>query len=299
MTQKLFVTGATGVLGRAVVPRLVEAGHRVAAVARTPEKATWLAAQGAHAVEVDLMDVDHVADVVAGQDAVLHLATHIPTGAGAATRRGWRANDVLRRDVSRILADAVIAAGVPRYVGESITFTYEDRAGEWIDESVPLATSDVNETVLDAESAATRVTGAGGAGVSLRFAMFWATDSPHIETYRAAARRGVFAVVGPPQAYVSFVHIDDAATAVLAALDAPAGVYNVAEPDPRPRADHLETMARAVGRTSLRPLPAVLVGLGGSMLESLTRSQRVTSGLLAERTSWEPHQRVVDWWDRS
>ena len=80
MGQRVFVTGGTGVLGRRLVPRLVEAGHQVTAVARSPEKADALRAAGAAPITVDMFDRAALRVVLEGHDSVAQLATHIPTG---------------------------------------------------------------------------------------------------------------------------------------------------------------------------------------------------------------------------
>ncbi len=199
-------------------------------------------------------------------------------------------NDRLRTEASANLAAAVPAGG--RYVGESITFPYADCGDDWIDESVARDTTWATASVEAAEAAATSV----DRGVVLRFAMFWAADSAHNDMAVSAAKRGFFALLGPPEAYASWVHIDDAAGAVVAALDAPAGIYNVAEPNPLRRSDHMAAMAKVFGRKRLRPVPNLAVRLGGPPAEALARSQRISSTTLAEATTWEPKQDVVTHW---
>ena len=294
--SRVFVTGATGVLGRRVVPRLLAAGHVVTAVARSAGKAARLRELGAEPVDVDLFDADAVARAVVGHDVVAHLATNIPTGAAAATKRGWRTNDRLRRDVAGELSRACTAADVGRYVQESITFPYVDCGDRWIDEETDRTYFWGNATTADAEAAASTVTEAGGSGVVLRFAMFIADDSAHMKTFAAMARRGVWGLFGDDDAHVSFVHVDDAAAAVVAALDAPAGVYNVAEAEPLRRADHRARLASAAGRRHLRPLPGLVERAGGAGAESLARSHRISSASMSAATGWRPARVPVEIW---
>ena len=101
---------------------------------------------------------------------------------------------------------------------------------------------------------------------------------------------------GSPEAYVSWIHVHDAANAVVAALDAPAGVYNVAEPDPRPRGEHADALATAVGRERLRIPPQLVERVGGASIESMARSQRISSRKLTETTGWRPQVDVVRHW---
>jgi uncharacterized protein YbjT (DUF2867 family) len=118
--KKILVTGATGVIGRRVVPALVQAGHQVNAVARAPEKAAAITNAGAQPATIDLFNADAVATAVADRDAVIHLATNIPLGAATARKSAWKTNDRLRTEAANNLASAVIDAGAGTYVGESI-----------------------------------------------------------------------------------------------------------------------------------------------------------------------------------
>lgn len=294
--MRVFLTGATGVIGRRAIPALLEAGHHVSAVARSDAKAAQVAATGATAARVSLFDAEQVAQAVQGHDAVVHLATNIPTGASAGLKRGWRTNDRLRKEASATLAAAANAAGIERYVGESTTFPYLPGGTDWITEDHPRDYFFGNQTCLDSEAAAQLVTNAGGQGVVLRFAMFYANDSAHIDTFMLAAKRGFSAVTGHEDTYVSFIDMEDAAAAVVAALEAPAGVYNVAEPNPVKRAEHNTALAKAVGRDKLRPLPGLMQKAGGAGLESVSRAQRISSAKLQEITSWAPAVPVVECW---
>ena len=294
--SRVFVTGATGVLGRRALPVPIEAGHAVTAVTRTADKADAVRRAGAEPVTVDLFDPEAVRRAVDGHDAVVHLATNIPTGASAATRRGWAVNDRLRSEAAANLSAAAIDTGAGRYVQESITFPYVDGGDRWLDEATECAYFWGNRTTVDAEAAAGAVSDAGGTGVVLRFAMFTAPDSAHLLSFANMARRGVWGVFGDDDAFVSFIGVDDAAAAVLAALDAPAGVYNVAEPEPLPRRDHRRALATAVGRRRLRGLPKLAQKAGGEGAASLARSHRISSAALQYATSWSPTRRAVDAW---
>jgi len=293
MSRKIFVAGGTGVVGRRVVPLLVAAGHHVIVNTRNPDAAHHVREIGAEPVTVDLLVPDLVAGALQDRDAVVNMATAIPTGGSAARRGGWAMNDRLRTDAATNLADATPAGA--RYIGESITFPYIDGGDAWIDESVDRTLNWTSASTEVAESAALRA-GGGDSGVVLRFAMFWAQDSAHNDALLGAARRGLFPLPGPPEAYASWVHIDDAAAAVVAALDAPPGVYNVAEPDPARRHDHMRALAAAVGRRRMRGLPAVVAAIGGAPLEAMARSHRISSNALTEVTAWNPVQHVIEHW---
>jgi len=132
--MKVFVAGATGVVGTQTVALLLAAGHQVTGLARSAQKADLLARQGARAVQASLFDPDALARAAAGHDAVVNLATHIPAGAAAVRARAWREDDRIRTEGSRVLVDAALQHRVARLVQEAVTFVYPDRGDEWITE---------------------------------------------------------------------------------------------------------------------------------------------------------------------
>ena len=288
MTKNVFLTGATGVLGRRVLPRLVAAGHGVTAVARTPEKAEAVRAAGATPVTIDLFDPVAVEGAVAGHDTVVNLATHIPPTAKAALPGAWKENERIRTEASRNLVDAALAVGATRFVQEALAFIYVDTGDAWVDEDAPVDGA-FNVGVRIAEEQVSRFTAAGGAGVVLRFGLFHAADSEQTQQAIAVARRGFAFTLGRPDAYLAMIEIDDAAEAVLAALGAPAGVYNVVDDEPLTRRDYADALATALGRPKpLRLAPAVAAKVGGSKTALLARSERVRNTRFRKATGWAP-----------
>ncbi len=283
--RRVLVTGATGVLGRRVVPRLVSAGHEVTGVARSEAKADTLRDAGATPAQVDLFDPWSVRDAVAGHEAVLHLATSIPPTSRMALPRAWEENERLRREASAHLVDAALATGVVRYVQESIAFMYADGGDRWLDEDAELDATAMYGASVHAEGEADRFTDAGGDGVALRFGQFIAPDSVHMQDLAAMTRRGVLPLVGDHHGYEAFVHADDAADAVVAVLDVPAGVYNVTEDEPMTRADHAETIGDILGR-KVR-LPPQIIGKA-PLLDLRARSLRVSNRRFRGSTHWRP-----------
>ncbi|MBL7495166.1 NAD-dependent epimerase/dehydratase family protein [Frankia sp. CNm7] len=290
--MKIFLTGATGVLGRRVVPSLVAAGHAVDAVARGEAKADELRRAGADPVAVDLFDRQAVfaAVTAARPDAVVHLATNIPNMSRALLPGAWRINDRLRAEASHHLADAALAAGAGHYLQESITFGYADGADRWLDEDAPLARGPQERAVAASAQAVARFAGKGGAGVLLRFAAFYAADSAHTQAQVAMARAGRPALPGPADGYLSSIQIDDAASAVVAALTVPAGTYNVADDAPmlhRDAADLLAAVATGRPGTHGRLIPAAVMRLSGRA-RPLTRSHRISNARFRDATGWRP-----------
>src|SRR5438105_1592033 len=136
--MNVFVTGATGAIGRYVIPELVQAGHDVTGLARSDAKAGQLEAQGARAARVSMFDEAALRDAFHGIDAVCNLATAIPPVAKSARAAAWAENERIRTEGSAAVVDAALAAGVGRVVQESITFNYPGRGDGSIDESVPV-----------------------------------------------------------------------------------------------------------------------------------------------------------------
>lgn len=291
--RSVFVTGATGVVGRRVVPALIALGHRVTAVGRSPEKRAGLEEQGARAVMVDLYDRDGLSAALhdAGADTVLNLATHMPsTMLQMMLPWSWKENDRVRREGSATLVDAALESGVDRFVQESFAPVYEDHGDGWIDESWPLRPAAYNRTVLDAERSAERFTERGGAGIVLRFAAFYGPD-PVLSSMLSVVRRGWSPLPGPAGAYWSSVAHEDAAAAVVAALDVPAGPYNVCDDQPLTRAEFAAVLAMAVGVKVPRLMPSWLAAVGGSTVELLSRSQRMSNAKLRSAARWAPRRR--------
>ena len=286
--MRIFLTGATGVVGRRLLPQLLAEKHEVTAVARSTAQEERLAAVGAHPVRVDLFDAAAVRRAVAGHAVVVNLATHIPAGMRALLPRAFRENDRLRRDACRNLVDAALAAGAERFIQESFAPTYPDCGAEWIHEDVALRPARYARTVLDAEAQAARFTGSGGTGVVLRFAFFYGADSVHTLDMLRMARRGFLPLPGAPDGYVSSIHTYDAATAVGAALRVPAGAYNVADDEPLTRTAFVATVAAALGIPPPRRPPPWAKRLLGSLGETLGRSHRLANGKLKAAGGWQP-----------
>ncbi len=283
--MRVFVAGATGVLGRRAVARLVAAGHQVAAVSRSPEKDELLESLGARPVRVDLFDADAVRTAVAGHDAVVNVATKIPPLRQMARMAAWAENERLRREASANLVDGAIAAGAAVFVQESLAFLYGEHGDEWLDATSTSWTPSTFSAAMEAaEENVARFRAQGGRGVVLRFGRFYAPDSDQSNAMVHAARRGLVLDVGGADTYTPMIDVDDAASAVVAALDAPSGTYDIVD-EPLSRAEQSAALGAAVGRRRLRRVPAWAAPKRASYLAA---SQRVSNRAFCEATSWQP-----------
>jgi len=287
--DRILLTGATGVVGRRVLPLLVSAGHRVTAVSRSAAQQELLRAVGANPVSMDLLDPASVRSAVDGHDVVINLATHMPSSMFRMfLRRSWRENDRIRREGSAILASAAAAAGVRRLIQESFAPIHEDGGADWIDERWPARTAPYNRTVLDAEASAQRFGRGGGEGVALRFAWFYGPD-PMLRQILDTVRKGWSPLPGAPGAYWPAVSHEDAATAVMAALDVPGGIYEVCDDEPLTRKEFGEVCAQTVGSSAPKPIPRWLRVVG--LVELMSRSLRLSNAKLRTASEWAPRWR--------
>lgn len=287
--MRIFVAGATGLIGRRAVAALVAAGHEVTGVARSDEKAALLARLGARAARVDLFDGPGLVEAVAGHQAVVNLATHIPRVAQAAKPSAWAENDRIRREASGLLVDAALAAGAELFVQESLAFFYADGGARWLDEDTPLVDNDITDAVQIAEGNVRRFAAGGGRGVVLRFGRFYTADSEYTRKQLALARWGVSFEIGAADGYQPLIDVDDAAAAVLRALDAPSGVYNVVDDEPMTRRQIDGAVAELVGRNRLRRFDRLTARTPASALAD--RSNRVSNRRFVSTTGWSPRSR--------
>jgi 2-alkyl-3-oxoalkanoate reductase len=294
--MNVLVTGATGVIGRRAVPLLVAAGHNVTALGRSAERRTALERAGAKTANIDLFDRAALKEALSGQEAVINLATHIPALSWQMMlHRAWAENDRLRREASAKLVDAAIEAGARRFVQESFAPVYADRRDAWIDESVAIAPTRNTQTVADAERSAARFTSSGRSGVVLRFAAFYGPDATHVKELVRFARRPDWLrwapLPGAPDAFMSSVSHDDAAAAVVAALDLTPGVYNVTDDEPLTHRAYIDAFADALGVPPLKLPPTWATFLFGAPGELLARSHRISNYRLRNASRWSPRFR--------
>jgi nucleoside-diphosphate-sugar epimerase len=286
--MQVFVTGGTGAIGRPAVAALVAAGHAVSALARTPERAAALEAQGARPVAVSLFDREGLALAFAGHDAVVNLATAIPPTRRFMRQSAWADNQRIRTEGSAAVVDAALAAGVGTLVQESVAMVYPDRGAEWIDEDVPPDRYPMAEGNLAAEASARRFTESGGRGTVLRFGWFHGPGAAHSEELLALARRHIATMPVPADGFVVSVYVTDGGAAVAAALAAPAGTWNVVDDEPLTKRAFADALGAAVGVTPWVRAPGRAALLLGDRSTSLTRSLRVANGRFRAATGWAP-----------
>ncbi|MFB8009562.1 NAD-dependent epimerase/dehydratase family protein [Nocardia sp. NPDC056000] len=286
--MKVFLTGGTGAIGSHALPALVWAGHEVTALARTPEKAEWIRARGATPVILSLFDSDALATAFDEHDAVVNLATALPATWRWLSQRAWRRCTRIRVEGSTAVTAAAVRAGIPRLVQESVSMIYPDRGADWITEDLPVDHYPRAAGNIAAEANTDGYTAAGRTGVVLRFGVFCGPGAAHSAEMFALARRHVVIMTGPPDAYISTIHLADGAAAVVAALTVDAGTYNVVDDEPLTHRDYATALADAAGARPWLRGPGRATLLAGHRMTSTTRSLRVGNARFKSATGWSP-----------
>ncbi len=226
--MRILVVGATGVLGRNVIPRLLERGHHVRAVARRAEQVEALQRLDVDALPGDILDEASLLAAAQGCDTALHLATAIPR---AGQKADWSLNDRIRREGTRNLLAAAAQAGARRYLQQSIIFTYGDYGQQLIDESAPLQPAPYLQSAADMEAL---VQASSLDWCILRGGLFYGPGTGRVEDWRSRAQEGRLRLPGEGDALLSLIHVVDMARAVVLAVEqAPAGsIYQVVDDEP-------------------------------------------------------------------
>jgi nucleoside-diphosphate-sugar epimerase len=254
--MRIIVFGATGVLGRALVPLLVEQGHVVRAVVRSPEKVQVLTEGGVELVPGDLLSEDtrkRLPSLMAGCQAAVHIATAIPRDFGAPG--AWDANTRLRTEGTRALLDAALASGVERYVQQSIVMAYVDGGERLLDEETPLDTSPARAAVcapvIEMEGMVRAVPPERLRWSILRGGSFVGAGTAQEDTIKRL-REGSETVPCDGSNYISPVNVNDMAEAVAAALERAHGgsMLNIVD-EPLRQGDYLDRLATLIAA----PLP--------------------------------------------
>jgi nucleoside-diphosphate-sugar epimerase len=277
----VLVAGATGVLGRALIPLLVADQHRVLAIARNASTADLPA--GVEAIDVNLLE-DDLLELVHGCNAVIHIANATPSESSAFG--AWNTTAWLRTEGTRRLLNATLASRVRRYVQQSTVIAYRDGGDTWLDEAAPLDDSPERAAicgpVIAMEEMIREVRPQVLAWTILRGGSFvggGVGENTLIDQLRA----GDATVAGDGSNYVSLINVADMASAVAAALEsAPAGsTFNIVD-EPLHYGDYVDALSDLIGVT--RPRRAAEV--------RLPPSWRCTNRAALATLDWMPRERI-------
>jgi nucleoside-diphosphate-sugar epimerase len=294
--MRVFVAGATGALGRHLVPMLIAAGHEVTATTRTPSKLAQLREAGAEPVVVDGLDREAVIAAVraAGPEVIVHQMTAL---AGMRSLRKvdlvfGATNELRTRGTDNLLA-AAAQAGTRRVIAQSNDRAYERSGGPVKTEEDPLASRPPSPSSARSLAAIKHVDEtvplAAPEGIVLRYGAFYGPGAS--ELLLDAVRKRQVPVIGGGTGISSFIEITDAAAATLAAVERGApGVYNVVDSDPAPVAEWLPYLAKVAGAKPPLRMPAWLGRLlAGEFVVAQMNSARGSSNEKSRKELvWEP-----------
>jgi 2-alkyl-3-oxoalkanoate reductase len=298
--MRVFVTGATGALGRHLVPGLVAAGHQVTATTRTPGKVAQLRQAGVEPVVVDGLDREAMIAAVeaAAPEVIVHQMTAL---AGVRSLRKpdqeFAATNQLRTRGTDNLLAAAAQAGTRRVIAQGNIVVYERSGGPVKTEEDPLDSRPIPSAagiVAAARHVDETVPLAAPEGIVLRYGGFYGPGAS--EALLDAVRKRQLPVIGGGTGIWSFIEISDAAAATLAAVDRGApGVYNVVDSDPAPVAEWLPYLAEVAGAKPPLRLPAWLGRLlaGEFVVEQMTNARGCSNEKARKEFGWEP--RYASW----
>lgn len=293
----VFVAGATGVIARSLIPQLLEEGHEVSALARVGRG--HLLPHGAHAVAGDVLDREWLIRRLNAlkPDVIINQLTRLPD-----SLRAWELdkiyaqNDLVRREGTKNLLDAALSCGARRLVVQSSAYWYAPwgrRAKTeddvlWVTAPDPIGeaartTKAVEEMVL---------TTPGVEGVALRYGQLYGPGTWYAfdGDIGRRVRKGKYPIIGDGSGEMSFIHVDDAASAAVAALKAPPGVYNVVDDEPAAARDWLPLYAEALGAEPPKHIAAGVAELlvGTPLVTWLTSEQGADNSRAKAQLEWKP-----------
>jgi nucleoside-diphosphate-sugar epimerase len=299
--MRIFVAGATGALGRQLLPKLVERGHEVTGMTRTPSKQALIEELGARAVVADALDAEQVASAVATAEpeVIVHELTAISDlGNMRNLDKAFASTNRLRTEGTDHLLAAGRAVGVKRFVAQSFAAWVYERVGGWVkteeDPVDPDPIGPIHETFEAIRYVEDAVTGADWTtGIALRYGGFYGPGTSlwaggeHLEPIRHRK----FPIAGDGGGVWSFIHIEDAADATLAAIEhGERGVYNVTDDSPQPIRDWLPGIAEMIGAPPPRHVPKWLGRLfaGKPGVIMMTELRGVSNFKAKRELGWTP-----------
>ena len=288
---RVFVAGGTGVVGRRLVPLLVAGGHQVTATTTSGAKLGLLKQLGADGVVMDGLDAGSVGEAVAAAqpDVIVHQMTGLSRlHAGRPNLRKpdrfFATTNRLRSEGTDHLLAAAEATGVAHTVAQSFGAFNGIREGGWVKtEEDPLYTSAETKALEHLEDVVAR---AGGA--VLRYGGLYGPGAN--EDQVRLARKRLFPLVGDGTGYFSWVHVDDAASATVLAVEQQAkGVFNIVDDEPAPVSEWLPYLAKCAGAKPPRRLPTWLARLlaGEMVVGMMTEGRGFANGKAKRELGWE------------
>src|SRR5258706_1210004 len=289
--MKVFIAGASGVLGRRLVRQFVARGHSVIGLARSPKSESAVSEAGAEPRHADLFDAESLSKAAEGCDTVIHAATAIPAKQKPAPA-DWAMNDHIRRKGTRCLTEAAARIGARTYLQQSITWIARPKDDSPFDEDSPLVPDPAIQSAIDAETIAREAGSLDGFTVAiLRGGYFYDSESAHTRMIADGLRKRQMRIIGTGDAAWAMIHTDDATSAFVAVAEQPKnGVWHVVDNELVTVRAFLSEFAARLGAPPPRRIPVWLAKwlAGEQAVAYFTRSTRTTNARLRRDFAWTP-----------
>ena len=293
--MRIFIAGATGAIGKPLVAQLLAGGHEVVGMTRFEKRGEELRAAGGEPVVVDALDPAAVRNAVeaARPEVVVNQLTDLNRPLNPRKYAEWlQGTNRLRTDGTRNLIDGARAAGARRFISQSVAFAYDFAPGVKTEDS-PL----VEDVMSDAVKQLERQTLEAPDGIVLRYGFFYGPGTAYAEDGQQIEmiKKRQMPIIGGGKGCFPFIHVDDAASATVAAIERGIpGIYNVVDDEPAQGCDWIPYVADVVDAKKPRRVPAWLAKLvAGRMASMASQLQPVSNAKAKQELGWQP--RYASW----
>ena len=310
--MKVFIAGATGVLGYRLAERLSDRGHEVIGLTRDEEGDDLVERRGGTPRRGDVLDQESLTDAVSDADVIVHAATSIPTKRKP-TADDWSRNDRVRVEGARNVVAAAVDAGVTRVLFPSVVWVARQPDGSSFNETAPRHPDQTTQSAADAEDVLHEASQTHGLDIGiLRCGFFYAPDSAQTRQFAQYLLSRLLPIIGGgvfgrQDAELSLLHADDAARAFADATESDAtGCWHVVDEEPVTLARFLRTFAELLNAPEPFRVPAWLARplVGRDTVRMLTRPMPTSNDTFKREIEWEPMyptyqeglQQVVETW---
>lgn len=295
--MKVFITGATGVLGKRVAKSLINKNISVVALSRSSQNVGLLKSLGAETKQADLFNANEIVEATKGCDAILHLATHIPKKT-MPRLKDWELNDRIRIDGTKNLVEAALKNKIEIFICEGITAIYGHQNGNFVAAETPIPKQQIKMVESAVEMEKIILEKLAPNYLILRFGNFYAADAFHTKDLIANISKGKMPMLGKGDFYANFIHLDDAADSVVFGLEnfqkLKGSALNISDFNPILFSDFLNKLSAITGGKKAFILPLFLAKLilGKNAFAFLTNSYRIKHDPLLK--GWNPkHPDVI------
>ncbi len=295
--MKIFIIGATGVLGKRVVKLLVEQNHLVAGLARSDENISLLKSLHAEPRRGNLFDTNQMIALTKDCHAILHLATHIPKKA-VLKKEDWKMNDRIRIGGTRNMVSAALVNNIKIFIQQSVTFIYGSRNDFEVDSKTSVSPTQISalQSVIEMEKIVREKLNPNF--LVARFGSFYSSDSFQTQQLISNVRKRKMPLIGKGNYYWNLIHSDDAASAIAYSLNnferLKGNAINFTDFSPIFFSDVIKTLAEKTKSKKPFSIPLIIARsiLGRDVFDFLTMSHRILKNELIR--DWQPRFKTFD-----